>query len=530
MGNNIIITDNYTWTNEHNNVSKKVLRRFQVSNDPVTGWKDGLAGIQAMIGQVRARNERLRSYGGKWSLSDVAVCNDSIHDSKPLTYYGIVGKKSLTGSPFFNDDPKPLDQRLFFFQSGAQINQINNALEARGLCLPTTGASNGQTIAGAVSTGTHGSALKTGAMQEYVRALHIVTTETEHAFIQPSSNPVINSNFSNVFGAKLINDDKLFYSALVSFGSFGVIHGIIVEAVSLYMLETYCIQTDYQKTETVYSILKNFKHDSSDNLTDFISQFGFPPIEDPYHLDIITNPYSPTNNAFLRFMYKRPYDASKCSPEPSGSTTRVGDDILSLIGSVADSAGGLVSVIVNEIFGKAATVQSGYTQTPRNIFGDSTIYKPKNGNSSTELGVPIEKAAESVRLIMLLARQGDFPGVLGIRFVKNSKATLAFTRFSPVTCTIELPGLNSVSTQNFYMQVFKEMDNANIPFTLHWGQQGDYSPKRLSSMYGSAVDEWIKQRNILLPDPIQRYMFTNDFLKRCGLSEDPALNSGNIIA
>jgi hypothetical protein len=530
MNNNVIITDNYTWTNEHNNISKKVLHRFQISNNPSTGWKDGLAGIQYMISQAQARKERLRTYGGKWSLSDVAICNDSIHDSKPLTFYGTVGKNSISGTPLFNNDPKPLEERLFFFQSGAQINQINNALETRGVCLPTTGASNGQTIAGAVSTGTHGSALKIGSMQDYVRAIHIVTNETDHVFIQPASNPIINSNFSNVFGAKLITDDKLYYSTLVSFGSFGVIHGIILEAVSLYMLETYCIQTDYEKTEIVYPFLKNFNHAASDNLVNFLSQFGFPSDEDPYHLDIIANPYSSSQNAFLRVMYKRKYEASECSPEPDGSTTRVGDDILSLIGSVSDSVSGLVPVIVNEIFGKAATVQSGYTQTPRNIFGDSTIYKPKNGNSSTELGIPIERAAEAVHLIILLARQGNFPGVLGIRFVKNSSATLAFTRFSPITCTIELPGLNSKSTQNFYNQVFKEMDHANIPFTLHWGQEGDYSPKRLLSMYGDAVKEWKEQRNILLPDPMQRYMFTNDFLKRCGLSEDPLLIHGGVIA
>ena len=245
MSNNIITSDNYLWTNEHNNISKQVLHRYQIFNNPGNDWKSGLVGVQDMIGQAYAKKERLRSYGGKWSLSDVAICNDSIHDSKPLTFYGTVGKNSLSGSAFYPDDPVPFSKRVFYFQSGAQINQINNVLEERGLSLYTTGASNGQTLAGAVSTGTHGSALKVGAMQDYVRALHIVTSENKHVIIQPASNPVINNNFSNVFGAELINDDELFYAALVSFGSFGVIFGIIVETVSLFMLETYCMRTDY---------------------------------------------------------------------------------------------------------------------------------------------------------------------------------------------------------------------------------------------------------------------------------------------
>lgn len=530
MSSNINITDNYLWTNEHNNVSKQVLHRYQIYNNQDNGWKEGLQGIQEMIGQARKRNERLRSYGGKWSLSDVAICNDSIHDTKPLTFWGTVGKKSISGNPLYIDDLNQLSRRLFYFQSGCQINQINNVLEKRGFCLSTTGASNGQTIGGAVSTGTHGSVLKIGAMQDYIRAIHIITSESTHCFIQPASNPIIKQEFSDVFGAKLINDDRLFNSSIVSFGSFGIIHGVIAESVSLYMLETYCKRTDYNKIESLYSYLVNFNHNSSTNLKKFLREFGFPSDEDPYFLDIILNPYASTQNAFLRVMYKRKYDKKKCSPPPDGSTTRVGDDILSLIGTVSNVAGVLVPVIVDTLFGNVATEQSGYTQTPRNIFGDSTIYKPKNGGTSSELGIPIEKASEAIKIVLTVARQSNFAGLLGVRFVKNSQATLAFTRFSPLTCTIELPGLNSNSTQNFYHQVYTEMDNANIHFTLHWGQEGDFSLKRLNSMYGKAVNDWLKERTKLLPDPLQRYMFTNDFLKRCGLGEAPGLTGGDIIA
>lgn len=530
MSSNINITDNYSWTNEHSNVKKHVLHRYQVYNNPSTGWKGGLSGIQTMIGQARLKNERLRSYGGKWSLSDVAICNDSIHDSKPLTFWGSIGENSISGEPIFKSDPKPLSERLFFFQSGSQINQINNVLEEKGFCLPTTGASNGQTIAGAVSTGTHGSALKVGAMQDYVRAIHIVTSETDHFIIQPSSNPIINKNFSDVFEAKLITDDNLFYSAVVSFGSFGIIHGLIVEAVSLYSLEAYCVRVDYNKAEGAYQYLSEFNHFSSKNLTGFLKEFGIKKKEDPYHFEIIANPFDDTRNAFIRVMYKCIYDKNKCSPLPDGSTTRVGDDILSLIGSVSSAAGGFVPVIINSLFGSVAQEQSCYIQTARNIFGDSTIYRPKDGNTSTELGVPILMASSAVKLILSLARQSNFTGLLGIRFVKNSKATLAFTKFSPLTCTIELPGLNSVNTQSFFMQVYKEMDNAKIPFTLHWGQEGDYSVKRLNLMYGDAVKQWVDDRSRLLPDPMQRYMFSNDFLKRCGLSEAPPLSGGDVIA
>jgi len=530
MSDNIIVTNQYLWKNEHNNLNKQVLRRFQVFNNSDTGWREGLKGVQEIIGKAYNGKERLRSYGGKWSLSDVAICNDSIHDSKPLTFYGTVGQSSILGKAIFKKDSRPLDERIFYFQSGAQINQINNVLEKKKLSLATTGASNGQTIAGAISTGTHGSALKIGSMQDYVRALHIVTSENEHFILQPKTQTIVNKKFSDVFGAKLISNDKLFYSALVSFGSFGIIIGVILETVSLYILETHTIKTDYSIAESIYESLGKFNHNSSTNLKKYLNKFGLPDKKDPHHIDLIVNPYSEKKNTFLRVMYSSPYDKTKCSRRPGRFRTRVGDDILSIIGSVTTAEPDLAESIINILFGQAAKVQSGYTQTPKYIFGDSTIYKPKQGGASTELGVHLENAAEVMKIVIDLAKKDNFVGLIGVRFVKNSNATLAFTRFSPLTCTIELPGLNTPSTQQIYINVFTSLDNRKIPLTLHWGQEGDYSPKRLSSMYGKGITEWIRQRNRFLPDPLQRYMFTNDFLKRCGLGESPPLVGGDIIA
>ena len=525
--NNVIITPNYDWSNEHNNVNKRVQRRYQISNDPATKWRDGLRGISHMIAESRARNERLRSYGGKWSLSDVAICSDAVHDSKPLTYWGSIAERFVTGDPFF-EDPLPLHRRLFFFQSGAQISQINRALERRGLALPTSGASNGQTIAGAVSTGTHGAALRVGAMQDFVRAIHIVVDADEHVLLQPSTNGVCTEELAHVFGARLETDDELFNAALVSFGAFGVIHGLIIEAVSLYSLEVHNRFVDYAVAETSLPLLASFDHAATSNLAPFLMNVGMPSDVDPYHFEFVINPFEEERNAFLRVMYKRPFDATTLHPE-SETASRVGDDVISLIGSISDLAGFTVPHLVNLLFDRVGEEVAGYTQTHRNIFGDSTLFRPTRGIASSELGVPIHKAQQAIQIIKQVAVDVPFAGVIACRFVKPSAATLAFTRFSPLTCTIELPGLNSDRTQEFFKRTFAVLDDARVPFTLHWGQEGDYSAIRLHKMYGDAVSAWMNARETLLPDPMQRYMFTNDFMKRCGLSEPPPLIGGDGI-
>ena len=254
-----------------------------------------------------------------------------------------------------------------------------------------------------------------------------------------------------------------------------------------------------------------------------------PGSEDPYHFEIVINPYSDEKNAFVRVMYRRDFNPAELDPPPSVSGTRVGDDIVSTIGSMADMVGFAVPHMVNILFGQVGEEVSGYTQTHRHVFGDSTIFKPNDGTASTELGVSVANAKQATDIIMGLAKEHNFPGVIALRFVRPTVATLGFTKFSPLTCTIELPGLNSENTSKFFAAVFSSMDAAHIPFTLHWGQQGDYSAIRLNQMYGDAVDEWMNAREHLLPDPWQRYTFTNDFMNRCGLSEPIPLVGGSPI-
>jgi hypothetical protein len=45
--------------------------------------------------------------------------------------------------------------------------------------------------------------------------------------------------FTQKFKTKLVADDELFNAALVSFGSFGFIHGVMIETEDIYLLESY---------------------------------------------------------------------------------------------------------------------------------------------------------------------------------------------------------------------------------------------------------------------------------------------------
>ena len=69
----------------------------------------------------------------------------------------------------------------------------------------------------------------------------------------------------------------------------------------------------------------------------------------------------------------------------------------------------------------------------------------------------------------------------------------------------------------YYNAVWEALENAGIPYTLHWGQINNFTPERVRNMYGDAVDKWIASRDTLL-DPQTRAVFTSPFLQQCGLA------------
>src|SRR5690606_31024125 len=111
---------------------------------------------------------------------------------------------------------------------------------------------------------------------------------------------------------------------------------------------------------------------------------------------------------------------------------------------------------------------------------------------------------------------GSFAGVYGIRFVQRTGATLGFTRFDP-SCVIDLDGVDSRRTRAFYERVWSAMDDAGIPYALHWGKTGGFTPEHLMRAYGESLDDWVRQRHALLPAPA-RTAFCNPFLESCGLA------------
>ena len=515
MPNPIIdVLENREWRNWHS--SRRVGGLVARLYTPRNAWDDGsqtpgkpfaagLAGLQQIVKQAEVDRRRVRAVGSGWSLSSAPFVSDYLVNTARLSSW-FLGFRTPT---LVDTRVRAASSRLVFAQCGIQIKALNTFLEGTGLALPTSGASNGQTIVGAMSTGTHGSAHDIGSIQDYILGLHVVAEGGKHYWIERPSQPTMTQAFADWLGAELRRDEDLFLSAVVGFGSFGLVHAVMFQAVPLYLLELWIKQCDYDDVEAI-ACSRDF------------SQFALKyPAETPYHFEVVINPYKRKRGeqgAFMRVMYKRPVTGSVPSPPPTDGANILSRDLVSIAGHFSDAIPGLVpGILQSQLLSALPPTDPGTVlATPGIHFGDS---QPTNGGTSIELGVPLNRVADALDAIFSVTDQQTFGAPVALRYVKASDAVLAFTCHAPTTCTIEMPGIDSDSAEAAHARIFEALAQRRVPVTYHWGQQGKYDPASIVAGYSDArVGRWLGARRRFL-SPEGRRMFSNDLLDGCGLSQ-----------
>ncbi|MDP3767424.1 MAG: FAD-binding protein, partial [Dehalococcoidia bacterium] len=224
-----------SWTNKHVTFTVAVQGLYDAwngeSGDSLARYQATTAAIGAFIDASVKDGAPLRALGSGWSFSHAAVTDGRLVNTKPLNL-------------FFSLDPAlvapayPGDRDgLRFVQCGNSVSALNRALKAQQRSLRTTGASNGQTIVGVSATGSHGSAIDIGPVADFIVALHVVLGAGRHVWLERASYPVVTDAFIAKLGAEPLRDDAVFNAALVGLGSFGFIHGAVIETDPIFLLE-----------------------------------------------------------------------------------------------------------------------------------------------------------------------------------------------------------------------------------------------------------------------------------------------------
>ncbi len=502
-----------SWTGRHQTYKQKIegQHSFQVYHPPsnpaarLQAYNAATKELQDLIGQAIQEQKTLRAYGSSWSLSKVAVSEHRLVSTKALRIrFTLPASQISTG--YGGDRSK-----LRFLECGYSIAEINRVLFQEGLSLKASGSNNGQTLPGVVSTGTHGSAFKFGATQDFVVGIHLVTGPSKQVYLERESYPVVRPSFAAMLGAELMRDDTLFDAALVSFGSFGIMHGLMIEARELFLLDAY----------------RSFRK-FNPGLRKAISKLDFSGLSLPkaasklYHFQVTVNPNDavPPKRASVLLMFERPWTQAYDPPEWDDGAAGPGASGLELMGGLLDvipgSLGSLVKPLLNMQVDDALAPYE-VTGAIKDLFrGEKTTGKV----FASGVGVRLADALKVLTIALETYKNFGtvLPMLITLRFVKGTSALLGFTKFEP-TCVLEIDGLFTPKSQQYVNQVWGKLEQAGIPFTMHWGKINSFMTKaRVRQMYGANVDTWIASREALMESPEARAVFANGFVTSLGLA------------
>jgi hypothetical protein len=222
---------NFPWSNWAETIRLSIPRWLEPAS---------LTDLVDVAKRASAAGVELHAVGSGWAFEDVALSRNWVVNldllANPLTY--VLDSALTDGWRAAHDGPG--EDKLFHVEAGIKIVDLNDALEAAGLGMITLGGANGQSLAGALSTSTHGADILQPPICDVVQAIHLVTVGGQEVWIERASEPLTtDARLRPVLPCgetQIRRDDDLFHAALVACGRFGVIYSVVLKVRPSYRL------------------------------------------------------------------------------------------------------------------------------------------------------------------------------------------------------------------------------------------------------------------------------------------------------
>lgn len=494
------------WVNHHENVKVGIAKRLTINNESPTqpsmaGMRATASRIQTIINRALKANVRLRACGSRWSFSNIPVVEKGwILETSQIDWRFNVGLGDLDAGY------AGTAEELVFVQAGAKISRINEMLETpqRRRALRTSGASNGQTIGGALGTGIHGSAIDVGGLESQVAGIQLLTAK-QNLWIERASAPTLNAAFAAKLGATLVRDDAKFEAAIVSLGALGIVHSVLLKTTGRYLLNS------------SLSHIPPGQIARAMNTLDFTGS-GIPdPTRRPYFFQTIIDPRRP-DIVYTTVRYKE-----ACPPDYVPNYNQVtasepGTNVPRMIATATQTIPGLRDLVVSKLMAIELRVRADTPAEWSTPGEEYTFTSAREGVASCGFAIPIAQVTRALDIARAaFLEHSSAPVVFTCRYAQKSPGILSFIRFDP-TCIFDIDGVDTKATHKLIKLVAERFDAAGMPYTMHWGKTNHLTKARVRANYGGAVDRWNLVRKQLLPDAAERKMFSSPFLDGLGLN------------
>lgn len=492
------------WTNYHKTFASNLRDRIEIANgDERSGravLRDTAQTIRTYLQAARERGHPVRPIGSGWSPSAINQCEDGdLIETRRLN-------RSFRIAPeHCHADSLVPAEALVLVQAGATVDEVYESAEELGRSLSTGGASNGQTIAGACATGTHGSVIHLGGIQDHVRAVQIVTAD-RIVWIE-GSQPLLSDDFIAATGSEIWRSEEALAAAMVHVGALGVVTAMLLETEPIFMVQN--IQKAVRIEREVIDWL------AAGDFRRFSNVYGLD--EDPYFAQVIFNPFDPFGKkALLRFLYRRPFDAA--IPPPPAPEMGAGYDALSLIGKVMAATDLLRDDILQLAMELAYPGNRDIGDPPAIATWGNTTEEHQPIANLFNGSVTLERSllASAFDCIIDAFNSGGGGTVVTLRFIARAKGLLAPARWAD-NVVIDFDGPNVPTSHASYAKVIDALESAGIAFTRHWGKTNNLDAERVIADYGQDYHRWQAVQAQLLPTDADRHLFANRELIKLGL-------------
>lgn len=206
--------------------------------------------LKNLIEYAAKNDKKVRAVGSGHSHSEAAKPDKTFTNIK--SFSGKLDQKWIRkSSDSFWSKSGINRSHLVRLGAGTILRDLNrNILTEKGLGLPNMGAWDGQTLAGAINTSTHGTGLNLGTLADLVQSVEIATVvESEHEKgipyvrllrVEPSegiTDPTKFAKDTSKHSMGLIQNDELFRSIVVGYGCMGIVYAYTLEVRESYWLE-----------------------------------------------------------------------------------------------------------------------------------------------------------------------------------------------------------------------------------------------------------------------------------------------------
>lgn len=434
-----------------------------------TCYPRNLRQLQAIVRKAESEGRSIRAFGSGHAISDVAVSEDYIINTSKLNRVLPLDYSRLK--------PNVEASHLIQVEGGIKIRELNKELALRDLALSNMGGSTIQSLAGAVSTSTHGSGISLGPFPSFVKSILMVSTGGKVYRIEPTDGITDPTRWMEPH-IELIQDDEHFNAVVVSMGCMGVIYALTIEVEPAYLLKE---TRELSKWSDVKRV---------------INELGLRPQLEKYrHLEFLINPHE-TKGDHTAIITKRVLQLGDDIPKGRPGKRNC---LPSLLAGMK-----ITPRLFMKLFNMTRKKTPQYLDKSLKGLDDEAFinhsYEVLNQGTkqlkfvagAIEVAFPIDRTIEAIEKVMEVcahnvAVHGRYlTSPIGVRFVKRSDAYLSMMHDQD-SCLIEIPSI--INTREWKeLLIDMEQELLAIGGRPHWGlnmkfkgetafQFEDYYPK-----------------------------------------------------